>query len=67
MSKNKTPGDICSIKFVQIAEWKISEELAPTGCFANGKQFCVDLGFIYTRMLVHTHTQKSSQENLGFH
>ena len=63
MGKNKTPGDICSIKFVQIDEWKISEELAPTGCFANGKQVCVDPGFTYTCMPVHTHMQKSSQEN----
>lgn len=63
MGKNKTPGDIRSIKFVQIAEWKISEELAPTGCFANGKQFCVALGFTYTCMPVHTRMQKSSQKN----
>lgn len=53
-AKNKAPGDMRSIKSVQIAEWKISEELAPMGCFASGKQFCVDIEVEYTCMPVHT-------------
>lgn len=58
MGINKAPGDVCSIKFVQIAEWKISEELAPVGCFANGKQFSGNLGLhIHICQCIHTLTK----------